>query len=178
MFPFFLIVLAFALDRLSKWWATAYLVDQGPTQLHPLLLLYPTYNRGVAFGLAQGIGPIVGWLSIIVVLGLLIYLRRLPRTMWLMRAGLALLIGGALGNLVDRITAGQVLDFIATPFRPGVFNIADVMIYAGVFMSLAGAFLQRGGASAAVGVDEAEVILADGAVAAERSDGEERGVSF
>ena len=65
--------------------------------------------------------------------------------MWLMRAGLALLIGRAMGNLVDRITAGQVLDFIMTPMRPGVFNIADVMIYAGVFVSLAGAILQRDG---------------------------------
>jgi lipoprotein signal peptidase len=50
-----------------------------------------------------------------------------------------------LGNLVDRITAGQVLDFITTPLRPGVFNIADVMIYTGVFVSLAGAILQRDG---------------------------------
>jgi len=143
MFPFLLIVLAFGLDRLSKLWAAAYLAEQGPTQLHPLITLYPAYNRGVAFGLAQGIGPIVGWLSIIVVAGLLVYLIRLPRSMWLMRAGLALLIGGALGNLVDRITVGQVLDFITTPMRPGVFNVADVMIYAGVFLSIAGAILQR-----------------------------------
>jgi signal peptidase II len=143
MFPFFLIVLAFGLDRLSKLWAADYLAEQGPTQLHPLIILSPAYNRGVAFGLAQGIGPIVGWLSIIVVLGLLIYMKRLPRAMWLMRAGLALVIGGALGNLVDRITAGQVLDFITTPLRPGVFNVADVMIYTGVFLSIVGAFLQR-----------------------------------
>ena len=143
MLPFFLITLAFGLDRLSKLWAAAYLAEQGPTQLHPLITLYPAYNRGVAFGLAQGIGPIVGWLSIVVVLGLLVYMMRLPRAMWLMRAGLALLIGGALGNLVDRITAGQVLDFITTPLRPGVFNVADVMIYTGVFLSIAGAFLQR-----------------------------------
>lgn len=143
MFPFFMILFAFGLDRLSKWWAAAYLAEQGPTEIHPLVTLTPTYNRGIAFGLAQGIGPIVGWLSIVVVLGLLIYMARLPRSMGLMRAGLALLIGGALGNLVDRITAGQVLDFITTPLRPGVFNIADVMIYAGIFMAMAGAILQR-----------------------------------
>lgn len=52
MLPLFLIALAFGLDRLSKWWAAAYLVERGPAQLHPLLTLYPTYNRGVAFGLA------------------------------------------------------------------------------------------------------------------------------
>lgn len=139
MLPVFIIVLAFSLDRLSKWWALEYLAEGSPTALHPLVTLYPTYNRGVAFGLAQGIGPAVGWLSIVIVIGLLIYMWRLPRSKWLMRGGLALLIGGALGNLVDRITAGQVLDFIATPVRPGVFNIADVMIYVGLFLSLAGA---------------------------------------
>jgi signal peptidase II len=151
MFPFLLIVLAFGLDRLSKWWAAAYLAEQGPTELHPLLSLYPIYNRGIAFGLAQGIGPIVGWLSIIVVLGLLVYMVRLPRSMGLMRVGLALLIGGALGNLVDRVTAGQVLDFITTPLRPGVFNVADVMIYAGILLALVGAFFQ-GNDESSVGV--------------------------
>lgn len=142
MLPLFLIVLAFGLDRLSKWWALEYLAERGPTALHPLVTLSPTYNRGIAFGLAQGVGSAVGWLSIVIVIGLLIYMWRLPRSMWLLRSGLALLIGGALGNLVDRITAGQVLDFIATTVRPGVFNIADVMIYVGLFISLAGALLQ------------------------------------
>lgn len=143
MLPLLLIGLAFGLDRLSKWWAVAYLAERGPTELHPLLSLYPTYNRGIAFGLAQGIGPIVGWLSLFVVVGLFIYLQRLPRSMGLMRAGLALLIGGAMGNLVDRITAGRVLDFITTPLRPGVFNVADVLIYAGIFLALTGVFFQR-----------------------------------
>ncbi|MGD8583850.1 MAG: signal peptidase II [Chloroflexota bacterium] len=150
MLPLLLIVLAFGLDRVSKWWAAAYLAERGPTELHPLLSLYPTYNRGIVFGLAQGVGPIVGWLSVVVVIGLIIYLLRLPRTMRLMRVGLALLIGGALGNLVDRVTAGQVLDFIASPLRPGIFNVADVLIYIGCFLALAGALL-RGEKKAAAG---------------------------
>jgi len=143
MFPYWLIVLAFAADRLSKWWVTGYLAENGVTQVHPLLTLYPTYNRGIAFGLFQGIGPIIGWLSILVVIGLFIYLTRVPRSMWLLRIGLALIIGGAMGNLIDRVTAGQVLDFIQTPLRPGVFNVADVMINTGVVLSLLGAFLQK-----------------------------------
>jgi signal peptidase II len=63
--------------------------------------------------------------------------------MWLLRIGLALIIGGAMGNLIDRVTAGQVLDFIQTPIRPGIFNVADIMINTGVVLSLLGAFLQR-----------------------------------
>jgi len=156
MLPFFMILLAFGLDRLSKWWVAVYLAEQGPTEIHPLITLYPVYNRGIAFGLAQGIGPIVGWLSVGVVLALLIYMVQLPRSMSLMRLGLALLIGGALGNLVDRITAGQVLDFITTPLRPGVFNVADVMIYVGIFLAMAGAIFQRADGATVVEMVEIE----------------------
>jgi signal peptidase II len=145
MIPFLLILLAFGLDRVTKLWATAYLAEQGPIRLHPLLSLSPAYNRGIAFGLAQGIGTIVGWLSVLVLLGLIVYMQRLPRWMKLQRVGLAVMIGGALGNLVDRVTVGQVFDFISTPLRPGVFNVADVMIYTGIIIAVAGAVFQRVG---------------------------------
>ena len=85
----------------------------------------------------------VGWLSILILAGLYVYLARLPRQQGLLRIGLALLIGGALGNLVDRITTGQVLDFMETPLRPGVFNVADVMINMGTLLVLVGGLLHR-----------------------------------
>jgi signal peptidase II len=94
--------------------------------------LRATYNRGISFGLLQGIGPIVGWLSLFVLIGLLYYLTKLPRRAWVARLGLALVIGGAAGNLIDRIVAGQVLDFLETPFRQGVFNAADLFINVGM----------------------------------------------
>ena len=56
--------------------------------------------------------------------------------------GLALIIGGALGNLIDRVTAGQVLDFIQVSFLPGIFNISDVMVNVGMFTSLAAVVIQ------------------------------------
>ncbi len=136
MLPYLLILFAFLADQLTKLWAAAFLAENGATQLHPLLTIRETYNRGIALGMFQGIGPVVGWLSIGVVLGLLVYLARLPRDQQGYRLGLAIMIGGALGNLVDRVLAGQVLDFIETPLRPGIFNVADVMIYAGVFLTL------------------------------------------
>lgn len=141
--PFLLIFIAFAADRLSKQWVAVNLADTGFKQIHPFLSLHVTYNRGIAFGMWQGIGTIVGWISILVVLGLFIYMIRLPRSMILLRSGLAMIIGGALGNLVDRVTVGQVLDFIQTPIRPGVFNVADVMIYLGVFLSLVSLVFRR-----------------------------------
>lgn len=53
---------------------------------------------------------------------------------------LAALIGGAMGNLVDRIFVGQVLDFIQTPLRQGVFNVADVMIHLGMILTILGSW--------------------------------------
>ena len=138
-----LIPLVFAADRISKWWAAAYLAQHGPVRLHALVALRASYNRGLAFGLFQGVGPLVGWLSILIAAGLFLYLRQLPHHWWLMRTGLALIIGGALGNMVDRVTTGQVLDFIETPLRPGIFNIADLMINLGALLCLAGMLWQQ-----------------------------------
>ncbi len=148
--PLVFIFLAFLADRLTKLWAAQFLAANGPTQVHALLTIRETYNRGIALGLFQGIGPIVGWLTVFVVLGMGVYMARLPREQWLARLGLAILIGGALGNLVDRVFVGQVLDFIETPLRPGIFNVADVMIYLGLALVLAGSFLQKGKRDTAV----------------------------
>jgi signal peptidase II len=143
MMPYFLILIAFLADRLSKRWAAAYLAEHGPTTLNTFFTLRETYNRGLAFGLFQGVGPLVGWLTIAVVAGMFVYLARLPRDLWLLRWGLALIIGGALGNLLDRITTGQVLDFIESPLRPGIFNVADIAINLGLLLALIGAYWQR-----------------------------------
>ena len=140
---YLLIILTFALDRLTKWWAISYLVPHGPISLFDLLTLRATFNRGMVFGLFQGVGAWVGWLSIIIIAGLLLYLARLPRTATLMRVGLAMMIGGALGNLVDRVMAGEVVDFITTPLIPWVFNLADLFVNGGVVVFAAGSLLGR-----------------------------------
>jgi len=140
---YLLIPLAFLADRLGKWWAANYLAQHGPTQFNPYFTLVETYNRGIAFGLFQGAGPVVGWLTLAVLAGLLLYIHRLPRDQWLARAGLAVLIGGALGNLVDRIWLGEALDFIQTPWRVGIFNVGDMMIHLGMGLFILGVIFQR-----------------------------------
>lgn len=91
-----------------------------------------THNRGIAFGLAGGAGlPLV--LVTLAALGVVAYLfSRDPalRGMWV-AAGL--LAGGAIGNLADRVRAGEVTDFIDLPPWPP-FNLADVAITAGVIL--------------------------------------------
>lgn len=144
MLPFLVAVGAFAADRIGKMWASNFLSEYGATRINSLLTIRETYNRGLALGLLQGLGPLVGWLSILILVGLSFYVARLPRQAHLMRIGLAMIIGGALGNMVDRITSGQVLDFIQTPLLPSVFNVADVMINLGMLLVLAGSLLNRG----------------------------------
>ncbi|MCA9917015.1 MAG: signal peptidase II [Anaerolineales bacterium] len=136
-------LLAFLADRATKWWAADYLSGHGPTRINAWLTFRATYNRGISFGLFQGIGPVVGWLTLLFLLGLLVYLVRLPKQAWLLRLGLAILIGGAMGNLVDRIFVGQVLDFVETPLRQGIFNVADVMIHLGTILAFMGVLRQE-----------------------------------
>lgn len=143
-----IIAAGFAADRLAKWWAAAFLAEHGAVRFNRFLAIHETYNEGIAFGLLQGVGPLIGWLSLAVVAGLLVYMIRLPRALWLARLGLALLIGGAAGNLLDRIVDGRVLDFIVTPFRPGIFNIADLLINVGMGLIIISAIWQRAPAEA------------------------------
>lgn len=154
MIPYLLIILAFAADRVTKWWAAENLVEFRPVEVNEFLTLHATYNRGVAFGMLQGIGPIIGWLSTLIVLGLLVHMIRTPKRFWLLRLGLAMIIGGALGNMIDRITAGKVLDFIQVAFLPGIFNISDVLVNVGMVVSLVAVTFQKEEETDEIGASE------------------------
>ena len=132
LFPYALIVIVFLADRLTKLWALQFIAENGPTVINRFLSIHETYNRGIAFGLFQGIGPLVGWLTIGVVGFMFVILVKTPLSDRLMRWGLALIIGGALGNQVDRLVAQQVLDFIRIPIWNGYLNVADIAINAGM----------------------------------------------
>jgi signal peptidase II len=88
-------------------------------------------NTGAAFGLFQGGGLIFGILAVVVALFIVIYYRSIPEDEKLMRIALSMQLGGALGNLIDRIRFGPVTDFISVGKFP-VFNIADSCITVGV----------------------------------------------
>jgi signal peptidase II len=102
-----------------------------------LVTLEYAENRGVAFGLLSGLGPIVTVASLVIVVVLLVhyFLEPMP-PMWqtLAVGGIA---GGAIGNLVDRVKLGYVVDFIAVGPWPN-FNIADSAITLGVLVLLFG----------------------------------------
>ncbi len=88
-------------------------------------------NTGAAFGLFQGGGLIFGILAVVVARFIIVYYRSIPEDEKLMRIALSMQLGGALGNLIDRIRFGPVTDFISVGTFP-VFNIADSCITVGV----------------------------------------------
>jgi signal peptidase II len=99
-------------------------------------------NHGAAFGMFQGGGIIFGVLATIVSVIIIAYFPRIPREFVIMRIALAMQMGGAIGNLIDRLRFGPVTDFIAVGTFP-VFNIADASITVGVAILLVFIWLEE-----------------------------------
>ena len=130
------------LDQVSKWWILA-VVMQPPKAIRvaPFFNLVMGWNRGVSFGLFNSDSPVNVWLLPLVVVAvtaaLVAWLWRAERP-WL-GIGLGLVIGGAVGNLVDRLRFGAVADFLdfhAFGWHWPAFNVADSAITVGAAIIL------------------------------------------
>ena len=99
-------------------------------------------NTGVAFGMFQGNGLVFTILSALVSLVIIYYYPQVPKTDWSLRIALGLQLGGAVGNLIDRINIGHVTDFISIG-NFAVFNIADASISVGVAVLILGVWIQE-----------------------------------
>jgi signal peptidase II len=120
-------------DQLTKTWALRSLAD-GPVDLVWTLRLKLTINSGAAFGLGRGLGPVL----VVAAVAVLVVLGMLARSSSLSPVGavaLGLVLGGALGNLVDRLVRDQggVVDFVDLQWWP-VFNVADAAISVGAVL--------------------------------------------
>jgi signal peptidase II len=126
----------FVLDRWTKRWASGALPYNQPVQvIGDWLRLTYTRNSGVAFGIGQGSGFPYYVFSLLAVFAILWLFLRRPEMTASRRIALALIFGGALGNLVDRLNGGEVVDFIEigiTRWHWPVFNIADMAVTTGV----------------------------------------------
>lgn len=124
-----------ALDQLTKLVIVAWLDkgDRFPSE-GPLRLVHVT-NTGAAFGMFQGAGFLLALASIAGVAAIAIYMLSPGFAHPLLRFCLALMLGGAMGNLVDRIRNGEVVDFLKFPAWPA-FNVADSAISVGVVLLL------------------------------------------
>jgi signal peptidase II len=133
-----------ALDQLTKWLIRANL-DRGdawPSDGWWLKLVHIT-NSGAAFGMFQGAGPLLVITSAVGMAFIFVYLFNPGFAHPLMRFGLALMLGGAVGNLIDRVAEGRVVDFVKVPNFPA-FNVADSAITIGVLCLLWTIFMETG----------------------------------
>lgn len=124
-----------AADQLTKWWAVRALSD-GPMSFGAVRLVL-SHNRGAAFGLGSGVVPLVVLAAISLVVALVVLGRSTGSTAMSVATGL--LLGGAVGNLADRVARapglfrGAVVDFVDLRWWP-VFNLADSAITVGAVM--------------------------------------------
>jgi signal peptidase II len=127
------------LDQITKAVADTQLEPYEPVPLIPMLNLTLMYNTGAAFSFLNGAGEWARWMFVLltVVISLVIFrwLRQLgPGERWT-AAGLSLILGGAVGNLIDRVSMGYVVDFIDVYYGEWhwpAFNVADSAITVGV----------------------------------------------
>lgn len=138
-----------ALDQAAKLWADAVL-RQGPIELASWFNLQLAYNRGAAFSFLSDAG---GWqrqlfvaVAIVAVLALSIWRRRLVESFALQALALDLIIGGAIGNVIDRLRLGHVIDFIDWHYQGWhwpAFNIADSAISVGAALWILATLFER-----------------------------------
>ncbi|MBI4801774.1 MAG: signal peptidase II [Elusimicrobia bacterium] len=128
-----LVLAVFALDRIAKILALRHLIH-GPVEVLPFFSLTYVENTGVAFGMFRDNNAFFIVFSIALVAMLLIFRRKFSGSGPAARAGIALVLGGALGNLYDRLACGFVVDFFDLSFFPAVFNTADSAITGGAVL--------------------------------------------
>lgn len=110
--------------------------------LAPYARIINSSNTGAAFGIFKDGALFFTIVAILVSIAIIIYFPRVPRSQIALRVALALQLGGALGNLFDRlIQSGQVTDYISVGRFP-VFNIADAAIFTGVVILLISSFIE------------------------------------
>jgi signal peptidase II len=145
---FFLFSIAIVIVGLDQW--TKYLIRLNlapgamwsPWEwLTPYARLVHWYNTGVAFGMFQNMNLVFAALAFIIAGAIIYYFPHIPEKEKLMRLALSMQLGGAVGNLTDRLTIGHVTDFISVGTF-AVFNVADACISSGVAVLLLAVWLQ------------------------------------
>ena len=138
-----LALIIIVIDQWTKWLAETKLTFHDPVPvIEPFLNWTLAYNYGAAFSFLADAGGWQKWffsgLALLMSLFLIIYLLKAPRKATLLSLGLAMVLGGALGNLIDRLLHGHVIDFIhvhyADVWHYPIFNIADIGISLGVVL--------------------------------------------
>ena len=137
-----LVVAVVAIDQLSKWIAEMRLPFGETLDLLPILSLFRIYNTGIAFSFLSDLGPafLIGMTAAISAIVVVFWVRAHDGGA-LATAGFALILGGAIGNLIDRLRFGYVIDFLLLHIGERtlfVFNLADAALTLGPALLIVG----------------------------------------
>lgn len=138
---YLLAVLIVVFDQLTKQWVSSSFTYGETLELLPFLNLTLVHNMGAAFSFLSDAGGWQRWfftiVSLIVSVVLVVWLSRLPAKQYLLATALALVLGGAVGNLWDRVLLGYVVDFVDVYYQKyhwPAFNVADAAITIGAIL--------------------------------------------
>ncbi|MFT4413490.1 signal peptidase II [Fredinandcohnia humi] len=136
MYYYLLALFIILLDQATKWIIVSYMnIGDRITVIENFLYITSHRNRGAAWGILQGQMWFFYIVTVIVVVMLVIYIQRLQSNQRLFGLALSLMLGGAIGNFIDRIFRKEVVDFIDTyifTYDFPIFNIADSALVVGV----------------------------------------------
>lgn len=137
MFLYYFIALCVIMaDHAAKWLVSTYMnIGQEIPLIPGVLGLASIRNRGAAFGILQGQTLFFIIATTVVLIGIMLYLPKARRESTILAYGLALILGGALGNFIDRVLKGEVVDMIQVHFfNFPIFNVADSFLCIGVIL--------------------------------------------
>ena len=134
-----IIVLVNIIDRLSKIWASKTLKDYNDIVIiKNIFSLSYLENRGAAWGIFQGKTIFLLCITIVIIIGIIYFIFKYKPKNKLMRISLSLIIGGALGNMYDRLVHKYVVDFIYFHYKDvysfPTFNVADMSVVVGTIL--------------------------------------------
>jgi signal peptidase II len=136
---YYLIALAVIfIDQVTKWMIVKEMYyGQSITVIENFLYITSHRNRGAAWGILQGQMWFFYLITVVVVVGLIIYIQKLKKQDKWFGIALALMLGGAIGNFIDRVVRKEVVDFVNTyifTYDFPIFNVADSALVVGVII--------------------------------------------
>lgn len=134
----FLALLVLAADQAIKVMIEAELPFQQPVEVLPFFALYYTFNTGVAFSFMNNLSPLalLGLASVVVVIMLVLWWQARHDGLW-PALGFGMILGGAIGNMIDRALYGHVIDYVLLYWGDwsfAIFNLADAALTVGVIL--------------------------------------------
>ncbi|MBD7936794.1 MULTISPECIES: signal peptidase II [Cytobacillus] len=140
MFFYIIALLIIAFDQWTKWLIVKnFTLGESMTVIEDFLYITSHRNTGAAWGILEGQMWFFYLITVIVIIGIIYYMQTHAKGKWLLQLSLALILGGAIGNFIDRLWRKEVVDFIHTfPFGYNfpIFNVADSSLCIGVVLLL------------------------------------------